>query len=88
MEDEVGFLYGLFCPLDAFLFYEVIGGVNACGIDDAEGDALKVEAFFDGVACGSWGGANDGAVEAEESIEEAGFAGVGTSTNGESNAFS
>jgi hypothetical protein len=58
--------------------FEVAGGVaQAGGVDEAHGDAAEVDGFLDGVAGGAGFGADDGAVEAEQAVEQAGFPGVG-----------
>ena len=76
-EDEVGaFEFGL-GALDADAFDVVEAFAEAGGVDEAEGDAVDLDDFFDGVAGGSGGGADDGAFEAEEAVEEAAFADVG-----------
>jgi hypothetical protein len=76
-EDEVGaFEFGL-GALDADAFDVVEAFAEAGGVDEAKGDAVDLDDFFDGVAGGSGGGADDGAFEAEEAVEEAAFANVG-----------
>ena len=76
-EDEVGaFEFGL-GALDADAFDVVEAFAEAGGIDEAEGDAVDLDDFFDGVASGAGGGADDGAFEAEEAVEEAAFADIG-----------
>lgn len=54
--------------LDALGFDGIGGGADAGGIDEADGDALEVDGFLDGIACGSGGVRDDGAVEAEEVV--------------------
>ena len=63
--------------LDAGVFEEIIGGADAGGIDEADGDAAEVDDFLEGVAGGAGEMAYDGALVTEEAVEEAGFAGIG-----------
>jgi hypothetical protein len=75
-DDEVGAVEFAFGALDADAL-DVVGGLaQAGGIDEAERDAMHLDDFLDGVACGASGGTDDGTLEAEEGIEQAAFADV------------
>ena len=70
VEDDVGLCGGGYGALHAEGLDGVVGVAEACGVDDAEGESVGREGFLDGVACSAWGGADDGAVVAEECVEE------------------
>ena len=63
------------------------GGAEAGGVDEAEGEAVEVDDFLDGVAGGAGEVADDGALEAQQLIEEAAFAGVGSADEDGAHAF-
>ena len=73
-EDEIGAVEFLVGALDADLFDGVASIAETGGIDEAEGDTVDLDDFLDGVAGGAGVGADDGALEAEQAIEEAAFA--------------
>lgn len=76
-EDEGGAGEHLAGAQDAGVLEEVLGRADACGIDEADGDAAEIDDFLEGVAGGAGEMADDGALVTEEAIEQAGFAGIG-----------
>lgn len=57
----------------------------ASGVDKPEGDALKIDGVFDGIAGGALNVAHDGTVFAQERIEECGFSNVWSTDDGNGN---
>lgn len=81
-ENEVGAVEFGAGALDANLFDGVAAVAEAGGVHEAEGDAVNLDDFLDGVAGGAGGGADDGALETEKAVEEAAFADVGLADDG------
>ena len=77
VEDEVGFFQGFPTATDALAFDVVGGRAQAGGVDEHDGDAANVGGFLDGVAGRAGGVGDDGAVVAEQLVEEAGLSDVG-----------
>ena len=76
-EDQISALEFRLGALNADALNGVAPFTQSGGIDETKGDAVDLDDFFDGVARGAGGGADDGALEAEQAIEEATFADVG-----------
>ena len=68
-------------PFDADTFDGVVALAQARRIDETEEHAVEVAGLFDGVARGACDVGNDGAVLAEQGIEEGAFSGVCASNN-------
>ena len=66
---------------------EYLGLAEARGVDEAEPEAAELEARLDPVAGGAGLGAHDGALLAEEEVEEARLARVGRSREGHAEAL-
>ena len=73
--------------LDALGFDEVIGFAHTGSIDEAERDIVEVDDFLDRIARGSGDVGNDGALEAEEAVEERGFSDIGFAENDRADTF-
>lgn len=86
-DGEVGFVGDLEGAFDALAF-EIAGGLaESGGVNEFEVKAAEGDAFGDEVAGGAGGVADDGPVLVEENVEEAAFAGVGGSQDGEADAL-
>ena len=59
---------------------------DACGVDEAEGDAAELDGVFDGITSGALDVTDDGTFFAQQGIEERGFADIGCSDYGNGNA--
>ena len=55
---------------------------DAGGVDEAEGDAAELNGVFDGIAGGALYVADNGALLAEQGVEQGAFAYVGRSDDG------
>ena len=85
-QDDGGALDGGQRTVDAKAL-DLVGGVaDACCVDEAEGDAAELDGVFDGVAGSALYVTDDGALFAEEGVEEGGLAHVGSTDNGYRNA--
>src|SRR5580658_6640062 len=71
---------------DAFDFDFVRGLAQSGGINENDRNTAHVGGFFDGVAGRPWNVGDNGAIAAQELIEQAGFADVGPSDDGGANA--
>jgi hypothetical protein len=85
-EHEIGIGNGLpgFFYSEAFRFASRIA--DAGGVEQADGNAIPIERFGDEVARGAGFGGDDGASVAEQAIEQAGFAHVGSADDGHEDA--
>ena len=64
-EDQISALEFRLGALNADSLDSIATFAQSGGIDETKGDAVDLDDFFDGVARGACGGADDGALEAE-----------------------
>ena len=62
-------------------FDGIFGITDASSIDNAKMYALNIQNFFDGIASGTGDITDDGSLFIEQSIEQRGFPGIGTTGN-------
>ena len=76
-----------FSAPDTLALDRASGSSESCGVNETEGDAVKSQSFLDCVpgSAGMFG--NDGAVAAEEAVEECGFAYIRRSGNSDEEAM-
>jgi len=86
-KDEIGALGGLVTASDAFGLDEIGGVAESGGVDEDDGQAADVGGFLDGIAGGAGDGRDDGAVDSEQLVEQAGLAGIGTAEEDGAGAF-
>ena len=86
IKDDVGLYYGFDGALNAEEFNRVVAVAQSSGVDNAERGPIDDKGLFDGVACGAGDVADDGAVVAQQGVEEGGFARIGTSDDGHRDA--
>ena len=77
MQDELGLLQALAAAADAFELDLVARLAQAGGVNEDDGQAANVGRLLNGVARRAGNRGDDGAVMAEELVEQARFAGVG-----------
>ena len=58
------------CALDSEVFDGVVGVAQSGGVDEAECVVSDGESVFDGVACGAVDVGHDGALLAEDEVEQ------------------
>ena len=88
VQNQIGGCQCSTAAADAFDLDFVAGFAEAGGVNEDDGETANVGGFLDGVAGGAGDGGDDGAVVAEELIEEAGFADVGAADNRGANSAS
>ncbi len=86
-EDEIGAEGSLVTASDALGLDEIGGVAESGGVDEDDGQAADVGGFLDGIAGGAGDGRDDGAIESEQLVEQAGFAGIGTAEEDSAGAF-
>lgn len=86
-EHEQGFVQLLPRALDAHLLHDVVGVAQSGRIDEAEGEAPDEGGLLDAVACGAVDVAHEGAVLADQVVEECRFAHIGLADDGHGNAL-
>ena len=86
VEDDAGRGDGSAGAVDTDAFHSVGAGTQAGCVDEAEEVVAQVQGLLDGVAGGAWHVADDGAVVAQQGVEQRGFAGVGGADDGHGDA--
>ena len=83
IEHDVGLCGGFTAAFDSKVLNLVVGMAEAGSVDESESNAVEYESLFDGVASSAGYGADNGAVIAEEGVEEGGFSSIGTANYGD-----
>ena len=86
IEHNVGLGGSFAATFDSEVFDLVVGMAEASSVNEAEGDTVEYESFFNGIARGAGYGTNDSAVVAKEGVEKGGFSCIGTANYGNGNA--
>jgi len=88
MQEKIGILQRALRSRHSFLLDRIITvqAQTRC-VDETKRDAAKIDQLFDGVARGAANRAHDCAIKAEQTIEQARFAGIGFAVNNDSHAF-
>ena len=80
--DDAGLTGGFVAALDAELLYGVVGVAQTCGVEETEGVPVDVDGVLHDVARGAFDGADDGALFADEAVEECALSYIGGSDDG------
>ena len=81
-EDDAGFFYSLQRALYSYIFDNIHGGSQACGVDKTKGNAFDDNGVFDAVAGGAGDVAHDGFFFLQDGVEQRRLAYVGFADDG------
>ena len=87
IDQNLGFVDAGEGALDADGFDLVLGFADACGVHQAELDAVDDEGLFDGVTGGAWDVGDNGTLFLKKGVEEGGLACVGATCDDGEDAF-